>query len=873
MSCPGSEMLEGINRSILRRDYDGSIYANRDYTYMVFFGGAQIAMIAVATILVIFCALLTGLTLAVCGLDMNYLQLRSVTGCPQERRQAQEVIRMKRRANWMLCSLILCSVACSQTFPFVIQSVWHGPQFWVPILISTLTMTIFVEIIPQYLIPQQAIAWGYYCWPVIWGCMWTTCLVTYPLGWLLDKSRTKKDRVGIFTNDELQAVIQYHEQSEKRGGKLGQDAARIMLGALKLDSQRLAGYKRQPPQPVRNEKDIEKADSIAGEGIIVKWDAAKTVDIDDTVDEAFIKKVLGWSYSRIPVTGRQPGTNNGKGSETEGWEGYKVFGFLHVRNIIGIDTKTPAKAENKLRVKDLTIYPLPIVRADMSVYELLNLFQLGMSRMAIVVRESSAESNGNTGSTLWTVTERTNTHLTSNLKTAKGKSHWTMDYLKFAQAAAINPDYPRQNVLGIECPKPLGIITFEDIIDTILQKTSRDERDFFDRDCSCPPTKTKKIGDYSSKLSALIVDQNLPRSPKKAHVTFEKSVNPGTMRKRKISNKVSGPSGLDGADDRSFDGYSASSIRLPKNRRKSTGSSYADNSGGGFHGANESGNAMDHTTLMTPEEIIELANTSSSDCLGNPYSHVKTASLPTRRSDCAISEDSKGHGTVSAGTRLPQLRRVAPFSRDNPSSFEREVDDQEGDEMTELTMPLPLMAPGPFYVVDLQLRYNPNLSGIDIEEMEDSLEPVELQSHVRQKSGETVSLMSWSSDDDAHQMACVYDAFPVPAGEINEPSVLPKILEAITMEKEQTKPYDGFPPELLDITNKDNRLPDYASKTLPRSTRTELNLEDLAEKTSDAIPPAREGSFHDDRAMLPSQRRLLENSSNGFGTRSSSLWF
>lgn len=50
------------------------------------------------------------------------------------------------------------------------------------------------------------------------------------------------------------------------------------------------------------------------------------------------------------------------------------------QNIIGIDTKTPAKAENKLRVKDLTIYPLPIVRADMSVYELLNLFQLGMSR-------------------------------------------------------------------------------------------------------------------------------------------------------------------------------------------------------------------------------------------------------------------------------------------------------------------------------------------------------------------------------------------------------------------------------------------------------------------------------------------------------------
>lgn len=194
-------------------------------------------------------------------------------------------------------------------------------------------MTIFVEIIPQYLIPQQAIAWGYYCWPVIWGCMWTTCLVTYPLGWLLDKSRTKKDRVGIFTNDELQAIIQYHEQSEKRGGRLGQDTARIMLGALKLDSQRLGGDKRQMSQSVKVEQDVEKADSIAGEELIVPWSAVKTIDINDTVDDAFVKKVQSWSYSRIPVIGKVPPTSNhGKPSdETEGWEGNQVFGFLHIK--------------------------------------------------------------------------------------------------------------------------------------------------------------------------------------------------------------------------------------------------------------------------------------------------------------------------------------------------------------------------------------------------------------------------------------------------------------------------------------------------------------------------------------------------------------
>ncbi|KAH7333415.1 hypothetical protein BKA65DRAFT_553762 [Rhexocercosporidium sp. MPI-PUGE-AT-0058] len=860
MSYSGSKVLEGINRSNARRDYfDVGRYANRDYTYIVFFGGAQIAMIAVAAVLVIFCALLTGLTLAVCGLDMNYLQLRSVTGSSQERRQAKEVIRMKRHANWMLCSLVLCSVACSQTFPFIIQSVWHGPQFWVPVLISTVTMTIFVEIIPQYLIPQQAIAWGYYCWPVIWGCMWTTCLLTYPLGWLLDKSRTKKDRVGIFTNDELQAVIQYHEQSEQRGGKLGQDAARIMLGALKLDSQRLGGDKKQPLQTVKNEQDVEKADSVAGEGMVVKWDTVKTVDIDDVVDEDFITKIQSWSYSRIPVIGKLPGASDvGKGPVAEGWEGIKVFGFLHIKNLVGIDTKIPAKTQKKLSVKDLTLYPLPIVRADI---------------MAIVVRQSLVASNGNTGLALWTATERTNTHLMLNLKGGGGKSHWTMDYLKFAQLAAVDQEHPRQNLLGIDCPKPLGIITFEDIIDTILQKTSRDERDFLDRDCSCPPTKSKKIGDYASKLIALKADQNLPPSPKKAHVTFEKSANPGTMRKRKVSNNLSGPSGLDGANDRSFDEYCASSIRLPKTRRKSTGSSYTDNSGGGFHGTDDSGKAMDHTILMTPKEVVELANTSSSHCPGNPYSHVNMASLPTPRSKCAASEGSKGYRTIRTGTRLPQLRRVAPFSRDKPSSFEGEGEGQEGDEMAELIMPLPLSTLRPIPIVELQLRHNPTISRTDTEEMEDTFQRTELQSRGRERSGEIVSLMSWSSDDDAHQMTSVHDAFPVPSGETNKPFPLQTRHGAVTMGKEQAKPYDGFPLELLDITNKDHRLPDYVSKTLPRSIGTELNLEDLAEKSNDATPPARDGSFHDDRAMLPSQRRLLEDSSIRLGTRCSSLWF
>lgn len=63
------------------------------------------------------------------------------------------------------------------------------------------------------------------------------------------------------------------------------------------------------------------------------------------------------------------------------------------------------------------------------------------------------------------------------LKT-ESSGDWTTDIL---EAAKTNIQDHGHTIIGIGCPKPIGIITFEDVIDTILQKTSRDEKDYFDR--------------------------------------------------------------------------------------------------------------------------------------------------------------------------------------------------------------------------------------------------------------------------------------------------------------------------------------------------------------------------------------------------------
>lgn len=80
-------------------------------------------------------------------------------------------------------------------------------------------------------------------------------------------------------------------------------------------------------------------------------------------------------------------------------------------------------------------------------------------------------------------------------------------------------------------------------------------------------------------------------------------------------------------------------------------------------------------------------------------------------------------------------------------------------------------------------------------------------------------------------------------------------------------PYDGFPPELLDLKyDKRSRVPNYASRTLPHIQGFKSSEDESCDT------PARENSFHDDRALLPSQHRALSNSAmNTNGARFSSL--
>ena len=102
--------------------------------------------------------------------------------------------------------------------------------------------------------------------------------------------------------------------------------------------------------------------------IMTPYDDVFVVSYDDVVDEKLMKRLIRKGHSRVPVY-RQDLQN--------------IVGLLLVKELILL---SPADATP---IADLKLRQVPRVAENMSLYDLLNLFQLGKSHLALVL--SSAD--------------------------------------------------------------------------------------------------------------------------------------------------------------------------------------------------------------------------------------------------------------------------------------------------------------------------------------------------------------------------------------------------------------------------------------------------------------------------------------------------
>ncbi|KAG9244284.1 hypothetical protein BJ878DRAFT_78707 [Calycina marina] len=583
-------------------------------------------MLCVGLVVLALYGLFAGVTLAVCGPEMTWLQLRSLTGTPEERKRARIVARMRRHGSWMLCSLIICTVACAEALPIIVQGLWpqkSASAQWIPYVVSTAVITLCAEIIPQYFIPRKPVEWAYFFWPVIYMSMCLTAIVSWPLAWILDNFGGRNDEMGIFTNGELISLMKHHQETENNGGQLGDAAARVITGALHMDGRQIGGEICSMTEiNCDHDKDIEKADMVIYNGMITKWTSVHTVDIDELVDAAFLHKVKLWLFSRIPVVGSC--TINDKPTGTSTWAGNEIFGFVHLRSLVGLEIND----SHKIFVRDLPIYPLPIIQEDMPAYQVLNIFQLGMAKMAVVVPKPLKGSNqiltvsannfdiANRFQTpCWAPMEKTTSRLfDGTVETSDEDENWATNVLKAARTGNENlwpdsghrsfsdtnqskPNRPSQKVLGIKCPKPVGIVTFDDIVNVILSKPSRVSIEYYSGETRASKTSLMKA-DLAAKRSQKLADGNFQKEhlatptfnsqsglqavPLHVRNNSLKHRSMGSfIRKRNVSNGQFCAHGtMDGADDKDRLRPLTNQVRK---RHTSGRSSYTENSQGGFH--------------------------------------------------------------------------------------------------------------------------------------------------------------------------------------------------------------------------------------------------------------------------------------------------
>ncbi|OAQ35159.1 DUF21-domain-containing protein [Linnemannia elongata AG-77] len=293
---------------------------------------------ALILFLVLIGGVFAGLTIGLMGLDETNLQVLMASGTPKEQVHAETVYKLLSRGkHWVLVTLLLGNVIVNETLPVVLDSELGGGV--VAILISTLLIVVFGEIIPQAACARYGLAIGSYCAKPMLVFMYIMAPISYPIAMLLDKW-LGVDHGTTYRRTELKTLVSLHQVDLL--GELTDDEVTIIASVLDLK---------------------EKAIST----VMTPLEDVFTLSEDAILDEQLMEEIVNSGHSRIPIYRHDdPGI---------------FIGMLLVKRLITYDPK------NHIPVRQFKINSLPEAAPNTSCLDILNFFQEGRSHMAIVTSE------------------------------------------------------------------------------------------------------------------------------------------------------------------------------------------------------------------------------------------------------------------------------------------------------------------------------------------------------------------------------------------------------------------------------------------------------------------------------------------------------
>ncbi|KAH0631183.1 hypothetical protein JD844_005380 [Phrynosoma platyrhinos] len=286
-------------------------------------------------------AMFSGLTLGLMSLDINELRIVQNCGPPMERKYAARIEPIRRKGNYLLCSLLLGNVLVNASLT-ILFDILVGADL-VAIAASTVGIVIFGEILPQALCSRHGLAIGANTIFITKCVMVLTFPLAYPISKCLDYV-LGKEMGTMYNREKLREMLRLTQPYLD----LLNEELNIIQGALEMTT-----------------KTVECVMTPLQDCFLISSDAI--LDFDTMTE------IMDSGYTRIPIYER---------------ERSNIVDMLYVKDLAFVD---PDDHTPLTTITKFYNHPIHFVSHNTTLDAVLEEFKKGKSHLAIVQKATDNE--------------------------------------------------------------------------------------------------------------------------------------------------------------------------------------------------------------------------------------------------------------------------------------------------------------------------------------------------------------------------------------------------------------------------------------------------------------------------------------------------